>query len=358
MTQTSVATVWEPKLSGMSLPGGLPWPIDETTISNDSVAVLAAPEAIDARDAWLPHPQPTIVAHLLRGPDAFDTTSVRYQQVPGGIVFAYVTRRPEPGPAETHRLIVEVKAGLQLSWQGIVQLLDVPMRTLLTYHHAKSVPEDRLAALRPRVQVLWTALTRDPDAARVTVEQRGSELAQLFRRARFSDALTVFRQTSDQLHGTLTTADPTAMIVTHLDDFRRLSGEPAFREAVEAVATFGRRSTTYAAQRFEAEVELLAALDEARRGSVESSRWDFLPVLTFAAMDAMRARAQSYIHSGDFSPEGWRSLVETETSRAWEHYSPVRGEPESVGQTPEFSPEPTPSRRRLYRGQYSQRLGR
>ncbi len=355
MTQTSVASVWEPRLAATSLPGGLPWPEDETTISRESCVILLAPEAIQTRDVWIAQPQPAITARLpALGSEVFSTTVVRYQRVPNGVVFDRLLPNSEPGPAETHRLIEELKVGLRLSWNRIGPLLGVPKRTLLTYHRAKAVPEERLPALRPRVRVLWTALTDDPDAARVAVEERGRDLERLFADARFSDAQTLFHRTSEQAHGQ-ETRDPTTTIVTHLDVLRRLSAEPAFREIVETVATYGQRTATYAAQRFEAELELLSSLDDARRGDVESPRWDFLPVLSFVAMDALRARAQSYIESEDFSPEGWDRFIESETARAWEHYSPIRGAPERDDPAePERPAEP--GHRRLYRGTYSHRL--
>lgn len=357
MTQTSVATVWEPHLADQSLPGGLPWPTDdETPISNAAAQVLLSrgPTGVHLGEPWMTQPQVRLAGRFLVAPEAeLAHRVIRFERVAGGITVALIEFAPDHDPDIIHGLIAHVKDRLGIAWEPLLDVLSYPYRTFFTHRKAAILPS--IPGLGGAVRVLASIADEDPSAARVLLSGRADDVKRLLREADYSAVRELFGRTRRELaQQGLARLDPGLIVSQHLDAFRRITAEPDFTVAAQAIEGYTQRSGTLAADRMLAAVELETALREARRGDVLEAQWDFLPVLTFAEMDALRARAQEFLNSETFTVEAWRAFVAAEAARAWDGYNPLVLPVDSVETAPA---RPTGMRR--YRGpSYTERLSR
>jgi hypothetical protein len=357
VTQTSVATVWEPQLVDRSLPGGLPWPTeDETPISSAAAQVLLSrgPTGVHLSDPWMAQPQLRLAGHFLVAPEAeLAYRVVRFERVAGGIMVALIEFAPEHDPDIIHGLIAHAKDRLGIAWEPLLDVLSYPYRTFFTHRKAAILPA--IPGIGGAVRTLASIADLDPSAARVLLSGRTDDVRRLLREANYSAVREIFDRIRRELaQQGVARFEPGLIVSEHLDAFRRITAEPDFAVAAQAIEGYTQRSGTLAADRMLATVELETALREARTGDGLEAQWDFLPVLNFAGMDALRARAQGFISSEAFSIETWRAFVAAEAARAWHGYNPLVLPPDSV--------EPAPARptgRRRYRGpSFTERLSR
>jgi hypothetical protein len=324
MTQTSVASVWEPELTAHSLPGGLPWSSpDETPISFDAAKILSTADDTGqpfVGETWLCQPRERLAGRwIVPSAPEFQDRIFRLERVPGGIALAVIERATDADPSVLFPMITETQNRLKVSADTLLDLLGLKKRTFYNHRRAHSLPGR--ADLGPRVRVLWWITEQDVEAARILVEVQRGALKAMLDEARFADVRSLFSRVRVQLAG-VATPDPSETIASHIESLRRMAAEPAFGFAARAIEAFTQRSGTYAADRMIASVELESALRKARDGDDLDERWEFLPLLRFDAMDALRARAQTYIESAEFTPADWGAFVAAEAAHAWDAYSP------------------------------------
>ncbi len=357
MTQTAVATVWEPRLSDRSLPGGLPWSSeDETPISNAAAQILVScgPRGVFLSEPWIAQPLVGLIGRLQVGEgNANWLRLVQFERVMEGITVALVESTRDDDPGLTHSLIARLKERLDLAWEPLLEVLDYPYRTFFTHRKAGSLPN--IPGLAGAVRVLASMADEDPTALRSLLSARSQEIKILLRETNLSGVQDLFRRTRRELSQQgRALVDPALIVARHLDEFRTLTASPEFTVAAQAIEGFTQQSGTHPADRMLATVELETALIDAGTPDDLTPEWAFLPILTFAEMDALRARAQQFIGSDGFTVEAWRDFVAAETKRAWDGYNPLVLPPDPVEPAPALS-----TGRRRYRGpSFTERLSR
>ncbi len=323
MTQTAVATVWEPRLADRSLPTGFPLGVhDETPISGASAQtlVLHDPKGLLLDDPWIPQPQPKLFGSFVLGDPTKSGRQYRLQLVASGITFAEAESVGEPDPGTIHDLITGLSARLKRPLDPILEILDYPRRTYFTHKKEGTLPGS--TGLPEKVLALNSLADEDEAATRVLVDTKREEIKRLLSEGQITEARHRLRQAKDAMSPTDETSDPKAIVVQHLDEVEHLVAEPGFAVAAQAVEWFAERGAL-AGARVIATVRLERALRAARAGDDLAPEWDFLPLLRFDAMDAVRARAQAYVESDAFTGEGWNGFVQVEADRAWAAYQPV-----------------------------------
>lgn len=357
MTQTAVATVWEPALADRSLPGGLPWSSeDETPISSAAAQILVSsgPSGVFLSEPWIAQPLVGLTGRLqVAAGISPGLRLVRFERVTEGIMVALVEFTRDEDPDLIHGLIARLKERMDIAWEPLLEVLDYPYRTFFTHRKAGILPN--IPGLAAAVRVLASMADEDPIATRTVLSGRSQEIRTLLRETNLTAVQDLFRRTRRELaqQGRVP-VDPALIVARHLDEFRTITASPEFTVAAQALEGFTQQSGLHAADRMVATVELETALAAARTGDDLTPEWDFLPILTFAEMDALRARAQQFIGSDAFTVEAWRDLVAAETARASDAYSPLVLPADPV--------EPAPTRaegRRRYRGpSFTERLSR
>jgi hypothetical protein len=253
----------------------------------------------------------------------------------------------------THGLIARLKERLDIAWEPLLEVLDYPYRTFFTHRKAGILPN--IPGLAAAVRVLASMADEDPIATRALLSGRSEEIKSLLRETNLSAVQDLFRRTRRELsqEGRLL-VDPALIVARHLEDFRTITASPAFPIAAQAIEGFTQRSGPHAADRMVATVELESALVSARTGDDLTPEWDFLPILTFVEMDALRARAQQFIGSDAFTVEAWRQFIAAEAARASDEYSPL-----VLPADPVEPAAAQPAGRRRYRGpSFTERLSR
>jgi hypothetical protein len=325
MTQTAVATVWEPQLSSRSLPGGLPWSSeDETPISSAAAQILVSsgPNGVFLSEPWIAQPLVGLTGRLqVAAATSQGLRLVRFERVTEGIMVALVEFTRDDTNL-THGLIARLKERLDIAWEPLLEVLDYPYRTFFTHRKAGILPN--IPGLAAAVRVLASMADEDPIAARALLSGRSEEIRSLLRETNLSAVQGLFRRTRRELsqQGRVL-IDPALIVAEHLDEFRTITASPEFTVAAQAIEGFTQQSGMHAAARMVATVELETALVDARTGDDLTPEWDFLPILTFAEMDALRARAHQFIGSDGFTVEAWREFVAAEAARASDAYSPL-----------------------------------
>lgn len=356
MTQTAVATVWEPHLSDRSLPGGLPWSSeDETPISSAAAQILVSsgPSGVFLSEPWIAQPLVGLTGRLLVAAGTSPGLRfVRFERVTEGMV-ALVEPTRDDDANLTHGLIARLKERLDIAWEPLLEVLDYPYRTFFTHRKAGILPN--VPGLTAAVRILASMADEDPTATRTLLSGRSEEIRNLLRETNLSAVQDLFRRTRrEHSQQGRVLVDPALIVARHLDEFRTITASPEFAVAAQAIEGFTQQSGLHAADRMVATVELETALVDARTGDDLTPEWDFLPILTFAEMDALRARAQQFIGSDTFTVEAWRELVAAEAARASDAYSPL-----VLPADPVEPAAAQPAGRRRYRGpSFTERLSR
>lgn|GEM_PF-6091653 len=334
MTQTAVATVWEPRLADRTLPNGLPLGVhDETPISGASAQTLVVhdPKGRLLDDLWIPQPQPKLFGSFILGDPAEAGRQYRLQLVPSGITFAEVEPIEEPDSSTIHDLITSLAARLKSPLDPILEVLDYPRRTYFTHKKEGTLPGS--PGLPAKVLALNSLADEDEVAMRVLIDTKRDEIKRLLGEGQITEARHLLRQAKHAMRPSSEVSDPKAIVVQHLDEVERLVAEPGFAVAAQAIEWFTERGAL-AGARVIATVQLERSLRAATAGDDLTPEWDFLPLLRFDAMDAVRARAQAYVDSDMFTGEGWNAFVQAEADRAWSAYQPVVLPPDPVEPAP------------------------
>lgn len=323
MTQTSVASVWEPDLADVSLPSGLPWTRpDETPISDASwdVLIIHRPRGVLFEEPWMPQPQERLTGRLFVSAGAMAHQRVRLLRVANGFAFTSIEPVESDEAGVVHDLITWMKERLRLAWDPLLEALGYPRRTFFTHKKERTLPDS--PQLGFAVRTLAWITQEDPTAARIMVEGHSAEIGRLASEGEFGAIRKLFQRTRRSLTPEAEAAPaPSSIVASNLEAVRQLTEEPGFAVAAQAIEGYAQHGN--ALDRVLATIDLETALREAKEGEALEPTWDFLPALTFAAIDAVRARAQAYLDSDEFSPDGWREFIAHESEGAWAAYNPV-----------------------------------
>jgi hypothetical protein len=328
MMDTPVSAVWEPRLAQRSLPNGLPLPDEDRTLfsANAERVLLLGDPTEPFLELYLS--QPTVILagrRLLTVPPitgAIDVNQrvIRYQLTTNGIIGAVSV--PAPSPASVvHAAIESVKEKLRIDWGSLLSVLDLRVRTYHTHRKAGSLPPMRLADLGARINVLARLADDDVTAARTLLALRAEDVQSAFDRADYSSVEALFQRVRHELaEANAGRTSPLAEAAAHLDAVATVVNLPGFETAARA---FGELRGEHVMARLSALVEVARAVDAGHEGGDIEQRWDFLPTLTHAEMDAVSERARELITAPTFTPDTWAEFVSAEAERAWDSYSPT-----------------------------------